>query len=157
MRAIYGHLLNKVSQRPRVLPDIFLQKVQERPIYLFWMFLNELLCAMGLENNGIMMCLFKKLTCCDFDRIAELDSRWPPTCAHGIDPPKPILATALSPFYKKSPFNSHWKDIGINLEIWTHLSQWSTFPPTTYLPWPRTMSWKVFSFFKQFTWRVGKY
>ena len=34
--------------------------------------------------------------------------RWPPTCAHGIDPPKPILATALSPFYKKSPFNSHW-------------------------------------------------
>ena len=75
MRAIHGHLLNKVSQRPRVLPDIFLQKVQERPIYLFWMFLNELLCAMGLENNGIMMCLFRKLTCCDFDRIAELDFR----------------------------------------------------------------------------------
>ena len=53
----------------------FNKEVQERSTYLFWVFLNELLCAMGLENNGIMMCLFKKLTCCESDRIAELDFR----------------------------------------------------------------------------------
>ena len=75
---------------------------------------------------------------------------WIFTWAHGIDPPKPIFATALSPFYTKHGSQGNVMHIAQhNGNVCFHIS---THLLTTYFPWARTMSWKVFSFFRQFTW-----
>ena len=85
------------------------------------------------------------------------------TWAQGIDPPKPILATALSPFYTQRFLNlcmdhkgntMHSTKAHICKICWPHIHTFakSTHLLTTYFPWPRTMSWKVFSFFRQLTW-----